>query len=102
MGKAEARTFVNAQIASKKVVVFSKTYCSYCKMAKQALKDVGADFLLLELDNRPDCEDVMDVLKEMTGGRTVPRVFIDGKFVGGGSEMKSMKASGELQKMVKA
>ncbi|KIJ34499.1 hypothetical protein M422DRAFT_263468 [Sphaerobolus stellatus SS14] len=31
-------TLVNDQISNNKVVVFSKTYCPYCKAAKATLK----------------------------------------------------------------
>ena len=36
----------------------------------------------------------------MTGARTVPRIFIDGKFIGGGSDVEKMYNSGELLKML--
>jgi glutaredoxin 3 len=33
---------------------------------------------------------------ELTGGRTVPRVFVDRVFLGGGDDMARLAASGEL------
>ena len=36
MGRAEAEKFVKEQIDSNFIVVFSKTYCPYCTMAKEA------------------------------------------------------------------
>ena len=71
MGKSEAKAFVNGQISSHKIVVFSKTYCPFCKMAKQALKDVGAEFFTIELETRDDGSDIQDFLLELTGGRSV-------------------------------
>jgi glutaredoxin 3 len=56
--------------------------------------------LAVELEDRPDCQEVQDVLNEMTGARSVPRVFIDGKFVGGGTDIKKMYENGELAKML--
>lgn len=32
------------------LVVFSKSYCPYCKSTKKVLSDLGADFKALELD----------------------------------------------------
>ena len=50
-----AKAFVEEQIKNP-VVVFSKTYCPYCKMAKQAIRDAGlANFLVIELDQRGMC-----------------------------------------------
>ena len=67
-----AKQFVEAQIGENKIVVFSKTYCPYCKMAKEALKKAGADtYTLIELDEREDGSAIQDVLLEMTGARTV-------------------------------
>ena len=41
---------------------------------------------LVELDTRDDGEAIQDALLELTGGRSVPRVFIDGQFIGGGDD----------------
>jgi glutaredoxin 3 len=41
-----------------------------------------------------------DVFVDMTGARSVPRVFIDGKFIGGGDDVVKLMKSGELAKMV--
>lgn len=57
-------------------------------------------FLAVELENREDCQEVQDVLGEMTGARSVPRVFIDGKFIGGGTDVQQLQESGELAKML--
>ena len=52
---AMAQAFVEEQIKNP-VVVFSKSYCPYCKMAKQAIRDAGlANFLVIELDDRGVC-----------------------------------------------
>lgn len=45
-------------------------------------------------------EDIQNVLGEMTGARSVPRCFIDGKFIGGGTDVKKLFESGELAKML--
>jgi len=48
-----ARQLVDDTIADNKVVVFSKTYCPYCTMAKKALTEAGlAEYKLMELDER--------------------------------------------------
>ena len=77
-----AKQFVQSTIAAHKVVVWSKTYCPYCTKAKSALASVGASFHLVELDHRNDGDELQNVLLEMTGARSVPRVFINGKCIG--------------------
>ena len=55
----------------------------------------------MELDQRPDCSEIQDYLLEVTGGRSVPRVFIDGEFIGGGDETEQLARSGKLEVMLK-
>lgn len=56
----------------------------------------------MELENRSDCSAIQDALLAITGGRTVPRVFIGGKFVGGGTELQQLQESNQLVPMLKA
>ena len=91
------KEWVEAQIKADKVVVFSKTYCPYCKMAKEALTNTGLkNFLVFELDERDDGDEIQDILLGITGARSVPRVFLDGKFLGGGTAIKDLQSSGQL------
>jgi len=39
-------------------------------------------------------------MKQLTGGRSVPRVFIGGKFIGGGDETMAAHKGGKLEKML--
>ncbi|XP_034481433.1 glutaredoxin-C4 [Drosophila innubila] len=97
MDSVEAQ-FVRDAIANNKVAIFSKSYCPYCTMAKEPFRKLNVNALIVELDGRKDGNEIQSVLGEMTGGRTVPRVFIDGKFVGGGTDIKRMYEMGTLQK----
>mmetsp|Transcript_23396 Transcript_23396/g.59159 ORF Transcript_23396/g.59159 Transcript_23396/m.59159 type:complete len:154 (-) Transcript_23396:233-694(-) len=92
---------VDTAIKGSKVMVFSKTWCPFCIKAKKALDSVGAKYSVMELDDREDGGEIQDVFVELTGARSVPRVFIDGKFVGGGDDIVRLMNSGELEKMVK-
>ena len=40
---------------------------------------------------------IQDALLKLTGGRSVPRVFIGGKFVGGGDDTAAMGRDGRLK-----
>lgn len=66
------KAFVDSLISTKKVVVFSKTHCPFCTKAKEALnsfKLASGALEVVELDTRPDCDQVQDYLKDVTGGR---------------------------------
>lgn len=72
MPNETAKKFVDEKIASNKVVVFSKTYCPYCTMAKEALNKTGLkDFLVIELDGRNDGDSIQDYLRTLSGIRSV-------------------------------
>ncbi|EZA50704.1 glutaredoxin-C4 isoform X2 [Ooceraea biroi] len=92
------RDLVNELIAKDSVVIFSKTYCPYCKMAKEVFDSLKKTYTAIELDDREDAQDIQDVLGEMTGARTVPRVFVNGACLGGGTDVKKLHQSGELIK----
>lgn len=62
-------------IASDTVVIFSKTYCPYCKMAKDVFNNLKQSFKAVELDEREDGEEVQSILGEITGARTVCTLF---------------------------
>lgn len=72
-----AEQFVKAKIGENKVVVFSKSYCPFCDMAKKALDTTEAKgkYLVIELDNRDDGSAIQDVLQKITGARTVGFTF---------------------------
>ncbi|XP_045203168.2 uncharacterized protein LOC123556482 [Mercenaria mercenaria] len=103
---ANTKAIVEAKIAGKKVMVFSKSYCPYCKLGKKVLeayigKELKAeDYEVWEIENESNCAEIQAVLGKMTGATSVPRVFINGKFIGGGSETQDLDKSGELRKML--
>lgn len=53
-------------------VIFSKTYCPYCTMAKDNLRAEGGKFEVVELDERSDGGAIQAALADLTGRRTVP------------------------------
>lgn len=55
---------------------------------------------VMELESRPDCADIQDYLMSITGGRSVPRVFVAGKFIGGGDDTEALARSGKLKEML--
>ena len=50
------------------------------------MDEVGIKYEVMELDKTPDGPAIQDIMLSMTGGRSVPRVFINGKFIGGGEK----------------
>eukprot|EP01070_Trichotokara_eunicae_P003551 Trichotokara_eunicae@DN3442_c0_g1_i2.p1 len=94
-----AKKEIEAEIAANKVVIYHKSHCPYCHKAIASFKSIGVEFLDKEISKREDCDAVQDALKDITGGRSVPRVFIDGKFIGGGDETVAFEKSGKLKEL---
>ncbi|KAL4434141.1 hypothetical protein ABPG75_000582 [Micractinium tetrahymenae] len=97
---SSAKQIVDQAIAGNKVCVFSKTYCPYCTKAKRALQRFLKNFYVMELDGRNDGAAIQDYLLEITGGRSVPRVFVGGKFIGGGDDTDALARNGQLEKLL--
>ncbi|XP_003738298.1 glutaredoxin [Galendromus occidentalis] len=96
-----AAAFVNQKITASPLVVFSKTTCPYCDKAKRILEKYKAQYDLIELNQREDGQAIQDVLKGITGARSVPRVFIGGKCIGGGDDTARLDSEGKLESLLK-
>jgi len=83
-------------VASAPVVVFSKSYCPFCVRVKQLFEKLGASFKAIEMDVESDGPELQDALKEWTGQRTVPNVFINGKHIGGCDDTMALNNDGKL------
>lgn len=91
---------VKDDIASSDVVVFSKTFCPFCKMTKIALENLKIDAKVIELDEVDNGAAIQDALAQLSGQKTVPNVFIKGEHLGGNDDTQAAIASGKLQEML--
>ena len=99
--RSSSQVFIDETVADNSVVIFSKTTCPACVKAKDVFDALGVGYQTVELDRRGDCAQLQDYLNQTTGARTVPRVFVDGDCIGGGSDTVSMFKKGSLQKLLK-
>jgi len=76
--------------------VFSKSTCPYCRMVKEVLDGTGVNYEVEEIESRKDCDKLQDVFGQITGARTVPRVFVGGKCIGGGTDVQLLQKQGRL------
>ena len=60
---------------------------------------MGVKPLVVELDERDDGPALQSELARMTGGSTVPRVFVAGAFIGGGDDTAAAARSGKLAQL---
>lgn len=96
---------VKELIAQNKVFVASKTYCPYCQASLKTLfedlKVPKQKSLVLQLNTMNDGPDIQQALNEINGQSTVPNIYIDGKHIGGNSDLQELKSSGELEEILK-
>ncbi|CDJ59662.1 glutaredoxin, putative [Eimeria maxima] len=98
---SEVPKWVDDLVDGHKIMVFSKSYCPYCQRAISALSSLNvSDMHVEQIENNPFCDAIQDYLKTKTGARSVPRVFINGKFFGGGDDTVEGVRSGTLQKLL--
>ncbi|XP_020102742.1 glutaredoxin-C8 isoform X2 [Ananas comosus] len=93
-------SFVKNTIKSHDIVIFSKSYCPYCRRAKGVFKELKKEAYVVELDQREDGSDIQDALSEMVGRRTVPQVFILGEHLGGSDDTVGAYESGKLAELL--
>lgn len=87
---SDAMNFVKRAISDNVVTVFSKTTCPHSTRAKSVLNSLSVKNMgVHELNERSDMSDIQDALQQLTGARTTPRVFIQGKCIGGADDVCS-------------
>ncbi|GJC87135.1 glutaredoxin [Colletotrichum liriopes] len=98
---AATKQKVQQLIDDNKVVVFSKSYCPYCRQTKSVLDELNTDYTVLELDQIDDGSAIQDALQEITGQRTVPNSFIAQKHIGGNSDLQGLLKGDKLKNLLK-
>lgn len=81
------------------VLIYTKQTCPYCYRAKELLNTKGIVFQEIAIDNSASLRQEMI---ELSGGYTVPQIFINDKPIGGCDELYALEYSGKLDSMLSA
>lgn len=81
------------------IILYKKNPCPYCDRALNLLKGRDLEVQVIDLTDKMD---ELQKLKQKWGWQTVPIIVINGKLVGGYTDLKELDESGELDRMVKA
>ena len=76
-----------------RIQIYTTRWCGYCVRAKALLDDKGLAYEEITLDDDPAFR---RNLQELTGGWTVPQILIDGRPIGGYTELWRLDKSGQL------
>jgi glutaredoxin 3 len=78
---------------SAEVLIYTTSYCPYCTAAKQLLRKKNVTFEEIGVDGR---DEMRDWLVKASSQRTVPQIFINGKSMGGFSDVSALDKAGKL------
>jgi len=99
-------SYVESRINSAKILVVSKTTCAACTCVKRLLRGLisktGIIPTVVEVDKYGlQCtKGIMNYISAQTGIRTVPQVYINGRFVGGNDVVQSLHRRGGLVTLI--
>jgi len=79
-----------------RIKIYGSDQCPYCLAASMLLKKKGMDYEGVPVGSDPGLRRKMEAL---SGGRTVPQIFIDGEPIGGFDELYALDSSGELDQL---
>ena len=78
------------------IKIYVTEHCPFCVRAKELLTRKGLEFEVIDLTSNLD---ELNKLKDRTGMRTVPQIFIKEKFIGGFSELSELDGRGGLEQL---
>lgn len=79
-----------------KVVVYGTKYCIYCIAARRLLKNKKIKYENIIVSNANKRKE----LELLSGRKTVPQIFVNGKPIGGFDQLLSLEKNGLLESML--
>ena len=76
------------------IKIYTTTICPYCSAAKRLFKERGFEYKEINIEHERMSR---EKLAELTGGRTVPQIIINGKPIGGYDDLLVLDQKGELK-----
>jgi glutaredoxin 3 len=77
-----------------KIELYTTRWCGYCVRAKALLDGKGLEYDEIHLDDDPGFR---QRLFDLTGGWTVPQILVDGRPIGGYTELWRLDKDGRLE-----
>jgi len=89
---------MTAQVTAQ-VVMYSSSLCGFCLRAKRLLDSKGIAYKEISVDGRGD---IRQQMMQLTGGRTVPQIIINGNAIGGCDELHLLDRQQQLDTLLAA
>ena len=81
------------------VIMYSSSLCGFCFRAKRLLDSKGLVYEEISVDGRSE---VRQQMMQITGGRTVPQIIINGNAIGGCDELYLLDRQQKLDPLLAA
>ena len=78
-------------------VIYTKSYCPYCKRAKHALNGLGIAYKEIEITNDVALQAEM---RARSGRNTIPQIFLGDHHIGGSDDLAEAIHNGQLEKIL--
>ena len=79
-----------------RIQMYTTAWCGYCVRAKTLLDSRGLEYEEISLDHDPAFR---RRLLDLTGGWTVPQILVDGRPIGGYTELWQLDRNGGLERL---
>ena len=103
---ADAVAFLNETISDDDhpVIMFSHEWCEFCWSVRKMFAKYEIPYRTVDLDSVAYQEDnkggkIRAALREKTGSRTIPQIFIGGQYIGGATDLFNSQKDGDLAEL---
>jgi glutaredoxin 3 len=83
----------------RRIRIYTPRWCGFCVRAKTLLESRGLPYEEVSLDDDPA---LRQTVFDATGGWTVPQILIDGRPIGGYTELWRFEREGRLEELLAA
>jgi glutaredoxin 3 len=80
------------------VEIYTKQQCPYCVRAKALLQRKGVSYQEIDVEGN---DELRIWLSETSGQKTVPQIFVDGRPLGGYSDIDALDRQGKLDPILR-
>lgn len=80
-----------------KIEIYTKSYCPYCKAAKQTLNSMGLSYREIEVSTS---QALFDEMVNRSQRKTVPQIFVGDVHVGGYDDLVAAIKNGQFTQVL--
>ncbi|MFG0605306.1 glutaredoxin 3 [Vibrio mimicus] len=80
-----------------KIEIYTKSYCPYCKAAKQTLTSMGLSYREIEVSTN---QALFNEMVNRSQRKTVPQIFVGDDHIGGHDDLMAAIKSGQFTQVL--